>query len=189
MPTTVRSAVLLVLLLVVLSGCTPAQVPTPTPTSTPVGIAVPPRQPAPTPADFPAVLGDPFNISVGASVVFTGAELRLTFLAVKNDSQCPIDAVCVRAGDATVQLSVQAAVADAVPVTLVAGVEDPAKATATVDGYSLTALDLSPAPFASKPISQGDYVLRLVVRPVRQRKTAPTGGLSLSEGTGDATNA
>ncbi len=161
MTSMVRSATLLLVLLTGLVGCTPL---TPVPTSTPFGNAVPSRQPTPTLGDVPAVIGQPFDISIGASVLITGADLRVTLVGVENDSRCPVDVTCVRAGDATARLLVQVGRGEIAPASLIVGHEDPAKSRATIGSYTLTALDLAPAPRSTRPITQGDYVLRLVVR-------------------------
>ena len=42
-------------------------------------------------------LGRAFSMKIGESI--TVGDLRLTFRSVEGDSRCPIDAVCVWAGD------------------------------------------------------------------------------------------
>src|SRR5688500_20001089 len=43
--------------------------------------------------------GRPFDLRVGDSALTTD-DLRVRFDAVRSDSRCPIDAICVRAGEA-----------------------------------------------------------------------------------------
>lgn len=53
------------------------------------------------PASVP--LGQPFDLRVGESAVVTGG-LKVTFDRVVSDSRCPIDAICVWAGEAVLAL-------------------------------------------------------------------------------------
>jgi hypothetical protein len=46
---------------------------------------------------------------VGETVVVEGAELAMTFTEVVNDSRCPKDVICVRAGEAIVHFMVESA--------------------------------------------------------------------------------
>jgi hypothetical protein len=50
--------------------------------------------------------GSDFELEPGKTVQLAGTGVRLTFLEVVNDSRCPVDVVCVTAGDAEVRLSV-----------------------------------------------------------------------------------
>ena len=57
------------------------------------------------PSSADAVVGKPLELKVGATATLAhGARLR--FDEVRADSRCPIDANCIRAGDATVAISV-----------------------------------------------------------------------------------
>ncbi|MBF8299413.1 MAG: exported protein of unknown function, partial [Dehalococcoidia bacterium] len=110
--------------------------------------------------------GEPFDITVGQSVAVVGTTLRINLTEVENDSRCPVDVTCVRAGDATVKLSVVGAGPQTVPVVLVIGPEDTSKATAGLGNFVLTAIALAPPPVSTQPISQNEYVLRMIVRGV-----------------------
>ena len=50
--------------------------------------------------------GPDFELEPGKTVQLAGTGVRVTFLEVVNDSRCPVDVVCVTAGDAEVRLSV-----------------------------------------------------------------------------------
>src|SRR6185503_3198683 len=46
-------------------------------------------------------LGQPFDLKAGASAVLAN-DLKLTFDRVRADSRCPLDAICIQAGEAIV---------------------------------------------------------------------------------------
>jgi hypothetical protein len=50
--------------------------------------------------------GPDFELAPGKTVQLAGTGVRVTFLEVVNDSRCPVDVVCVTAGDAEVRLAV-----------------------------------------------------------------------------------
>jgi hypothetical protein len=50
-------------------------------------------------------LGRAFSMKIGESI--TVGELRLTFRSVEGDSRCPVDAVCVWAGDGEIALKIE----------------------------------------------------------------------------------
>jgi len=56
------------------------------------------------PGDVP--LGREFVLEPGESATVEGTDVRITFQRVVEDSRCPVDVVCVRAGDAVVALTV-----------------------------------------------------------------------------------
>jgi hypothetical protein len=103
----------------------------------------------------------PFVLAPGETVELAGAQTLITFVSVTNDSRCPTDVTCVRAGDATVHLRVQAAGMGPQDLTLVFG--DPAKESAQFEGYTVTATDLAPAPVSTRTIAQSEYRVTLVV--------------------------
>lgn len=51
-------------------------------------------------------LDQDFELALGRTVSIAGTPQRVTFEAVPEDSRCPIDAVCVWAGNARVSLRV-----------------------------------------------------------------------------------
>jgi hypothetical protein len=50
--------------------------------------------------------GADFELEPGKTVQLAGTGVRVTLLEVVNDSRCPVDVVCVSAGDAEVRLAV-----------------------------------------------------------------------------------
>jgi hypothetical protein len=51
-------------------------------------------------------VGDTVHLRFGEAVTIAQSDLRVQFRNVVGDSRCPIDAVCVWAGDAHVQIAV-----------------------------------------------------------------------------------
>lgn len=100
-----------------------------------------------------------FEVKMKIGETVSIGELRLTFQKVASDSRCPIDVVCVWAGDAEIALEIQqgtqAAVA-ALHTTL-----EPKK---TVwNGYTISLVSVAPARRASEDIDPADYVANLLV--------------------------
>lgn len=102
-------------------------------------------------------LGRAFAMKIGESVTLN--DLRLTFRSVEGDSRCPIDAVCVWAGDAEIALKIEqagkAAVA-ALHTTL-----DPKKTE--WNGYTISLVSVSPSKKAATAIDPADYRAEILV--------------------------
>ena len=102
-------------------------------------------------------IGRAFDMKIGETIGV--GELRLTFRSVEGDSRCPIDAVCVWAGDAEIALKIeqgnQAAVA-ALHTML-----EPKKTE--WNGYTIALVTVQPAPSSGKPIDPKDYRAQLIV--------------------------
>lgn len=96
--------------------------------------------------------------SVGGSVV------RVVFARVVEDSRCPIDAVCVWAGNAVVELGIRAGMGPTFPIQLNSTLEPQA---AEWNGVRMTFLELQPAPRAATPTRPEDYVVKIRVESVR----------------------
>jgi hypothetical protein len=84
--------------------------------------------------------------------------LRVTFGRVVEDSRCPVDVVCVWAGNAVVEIGVAAGMGPTVPLQI----------NATMDpryvdwnGVRVTVLALTPAPRSDTPIKPEDYSVTL----------------------------
>ena len=106
-----------------------------------------------------AAVGQPFVLKLGeiASLPETS---KLRFDNVRADSRCPIDAICVRAGEAIIA------------VTLMRGSGNEAKELQTVPAqsqfsyskYVVKLTELQPYPRASQPTRPEDYVATFVVQ-------------------------
>jgi hypothetical protein len=105
-------------------------------------------------------LGQPFQLAVGESVELDAGALRVSFVGVTNDSRCPIDAVCIVAGDATVRLRLRRGARRAELLELTT----PGNPRGRTDAYEIEVQSLLPAPRAAVPTPPEAYVVGLVVR-------------------------
>ena len=110
-----------------------------------------------------AVVANPgaeFNLALGQAAALSGTGYRITFDRVTEDSRCPIDVVCVWAGDAKIQLTIARSTAPA--DVRILGLSPPNGETDS-DGVRIRFVSLAPAPRQSEPSAKRKYVARLVV--------------------------
>ena len=110
------------------------------------------------------------NLHVGETLRYDGG-LKITFLAVRNDSRCPINAKCIWAGDAEVVLRVKAGNQAARKVTLHTNLKPqtvvipaqvfPPGMAGIPKSYVVGIAALTPQPEAGKKTLQSDYRLKL----------------------------
>jgi hypothetical protein len=106
-------------------------------------------------------LGSPFDLKVGNSAVVPGG-LAITFDAVTADSRCPIDAMCVTAGEATVAMTLSGSRARVQREWRT----NPTNFSVSYDGYEIELRALQPFPSGGKTITQSDYIATIqVLRP------------------------
>ena len=104
-------------------------------------------------------LGQPFDLKAGTSAVVADG-LKLTFDRVRADSRCPLDALCIQAGEAIVVLTLsQSAAAQA---------EREVRTTAALSeasylSYVIKLVALAPYPRSTQQIRPEDYVATLTV--------------------------
>lgn len=111
------------------------------------------------PASPDAVVGKPFELKIGATATF-GNGTRLRFDAVRADSRCPIDANCIRAGEATIAISVARPGAAFEAREL--RTDAPASQISYAD-YVIRLTELQPYPRSDRPATPGDYVATFIV--------------------------
>lgn len=110
---------------------------------------------APSLTAIPA--GSEFELSPGATVQLAGTGVALTMIDVANDSRCPIDVVCVTAGDADVRFRVRGEGSDStVSLHLM---REPKGVT--VGAVRIELMDLAPPNHAEAPPAPGDYRARI----------------------------
>ena len=102
----------------------------------------------------PVSLDEPFVLAPHERAVVEGANLRVEFLEVTGDSRCPIEAMCVWAGDATVHLNLRDAGTNT-RYELHTG--DPARMTLVHRGFVVHLVGLQPLPSSLRPIAPADY--------------------------------
>jgi len=102
-------------------------------------------------------MGRAFDIKIGETIGV--GDLRLTFRSVEGDSRCPIDVVCVWAGDAEIALKIeqgsQAAVA-ALHTML-----EPKKTE--WNGYTISFVSIAPSRNSATALDPKDYRAQIVV--------------------------
>jgi hypothetical protein len=113
---------------------------------------------------LPVELDSEFQLSINqtAHVVMDG--LQLTFRNLTEDSRCPVGAVCVWEGQATVALRLARQGQRLGDVTLTSRAGNEALATVEFEGLIIRLLKVEPYPDVAKPpIEIEDYVLTLEV--------------------------
>lgn len=102
--------------------------------------------------------GQPFELRLDQTATVDG--LRIRFDAVRSDSRCPMDALCVRAGEAVIAVTLSA------PGESSAGRElqtVPAMAQTTYSRFTITLSQLQPYPRSDRQIQGNDYIATLIV--------------------------
>lgn len=126
------------------------ETPPPTPTATELASTA---TPAPAPTSTTVTLGVGEVADIGG-----GWTLRLD--AVEGDSRCPVDVVCVWAGEATAVLTVTSPSREASEVRIVLS---PDEGSESVAGIALNAYDLLPQPLSTAPIDPAAYRVTIEV--------------------------
>lgn len=85
----------------------------------------------------------------------------LRFDRISHDSRCPVDVVCVTAGDATAELSLLRPSERTLELGLHGTFGTPT--LIEVEGYRVEAVDLAPAPHSERPIEPARYRLTLLL--------------------------
>jgi hypothetical protein len=106
-----------------------------------------------------AVVGRPFELKPGAVSVLPDGT-RLVFREVPADSRCPMDVMCVWAGDATVAIRLTPSQSAAESRELHT---QPAGSTISYANFTITLSALAPYPRSTQPIRPDDYVATFVV--------------------------
>jgi hypothetical protein len=106
---------------------------------------------------FEREIGRAFEMKIGETI--SVGELRLTFRSVEGDSRCPIDAICVWAGDAEIALRIEQGSQAA--VAALHTVLEPKKTE--WNGYTIALVSVSPARSSTSPIDPKDYRAQLIV--------------------------
>jgi hypothetical protein len=95
------------------------------------------------------------TLCVGQEVPAPEGVARIALLAVRNDSRCPVDAMCVWQGNAEVEIGVTFGMGPTVPYVLNTGLEPRAVVLGT---FRLTLAELWPEPVSFRSIPQDRYV-------------------------------
>jgi hypothetical protein len=109
------------------------------------------------PTDVP--LGQSFDLRTGTSATLSDG-LKVTFNSVPNDSRCPMDAICIWAGDAIVKVALSQSDGNMAERDVHT---DTNGAQAAYLSYSIKLVTLAPYPRSDRPIRPEDYLATLVV--------------------------
>ncbi|MBI2821748.1 MAG: hypothetical protein HYX74_05940 [Acidobacteria bacterium] len=99
-------------------------------------------------------LGAPVRLAINQTALFRPDNLKVTFWNVTEDSRCPVDAVCIQAGWATVALRVSSDGANLGEFLLSTR---EGRETASTASHSIRLAAVEPAPVASRRLSIADY--------------------------------
>lgn len=101
--------------------------------------------------------GADFELEPGKTVQLAGTGVRVTLLEVVNDSRCPVDVVCVTAGDAEVRLAVVGEGEDRTVSLHV--MQEPR--SVTIGAVRLELTGLTPSPRSTVTIAPAEYRARI----------------------------
>ena len=107
-----------------------------------------------------AALGQPFEVRAGTTAELPDG-IRLRFDSVLSDSRCPIDAICVRAGEAVVAITLSKA--GTVTAEFDVQTDPPDRRSANYSGHSVTLTALQPFPRSDRQVQPSDYVATFIV--------------------------
>jgi hypothetical protein len=96
-------------------------------------------------------------------------DMCITFSKVKQDSRCPKEVNCVRAGEANVEVIVQQSSKKAKTVMLTIDasgvVSERNNLIAETSHNKIYGFSLTPYPVANRPIATENYILEIVIKP------------------------
>jgi hypothetical protein len=104
--------------------------------------------------------GDTVWLRAGQSAVIGRTGVQLVFREVVADSRCPIDAVCVWAGDAEVRLQARSGLGSWTTLVVHSYVEPRA---AQYGAFTVRLLEVAPALTSTDRVQPGDYAVRLEI--------------------------
>jgi hypothetical protein len=107
-----------------------------------------------------ALIGKEFSLGIGQTANIEGEKLVIKFKAVLEDSRCPVNVVCVWAGNGKVEFEILDIDGQNKTVTL--NTEEEPRAT-TLKGHNLKLISLNPPRIDGVSISPGDYSVKLLV--------------------------
>jgi hypothetical protein len=101
-----------------------------------------------------------FSLGIGQTASIEREKLFINFKAVLEDSRCPVNVVCVWAGNGKVEFEILDI--DGQHKTLTLNTEDEPRAT-TLKGHKLKLISLNPPRVDGVSMSPGDYSVTLLV--------------------------
>ena len=107
-----------------------------------------------------AVAGQPFEVRAGSTAELPDG-IRLRFDSVLSDSRCPIDAICIRAGEAVIAITLSKAGSAAARFDV--QTDPPDRRSASYSGHSITLTALQPFPRSDRQVQPSGYAATFVV--------------------------
>ena len=107
-----------------------------------------------------ALIDKEFSLGIGQTANIDGEKLVIKFKAVLEDSRCPVNVVCVWAGNGKVEFEILDIDGQNKTVTL--NTEEEPRVT-TLKGHNLKLISLNPLRIDGVSISPGDYSVKLLV--------------------------
>lgn len=107
-----------------------------------------------------AFIDKEFSLGIGQTASIEGENLIIKFKAVLEDSRCPVNVVCVWAGNGKAEFEVIDI--DGQNKTVSLNTEDKPRAT-TLKGHKLTLISLNPPRIDGVSISPGEYSVTILV--------------------------
>lgn len=109
------------------------------------------------PAARKAVPAGDIVLQYGEEVTIKGAGISLKFSDVNSDSRCPIDVICIWAGNAGVVLQIRGL--ESPEQVVVNTTTEPG--SVTISGYVIALTRLDPYPHSTRRIEKKDYAATL----------------------------
>src|SRR5262245_11884411 len=106
-----------------------------------------------------AVVGTPFQLKLGALQSLPDS-VMLRFDNVRSDSRCPIDAICIRAGEAIIAVTMMRGTGNEARELQTV----PAQSQFTYSKYVVRLTELQPYPRSDRPTRPEDYVATFIVQ-------------------------
>ncbi len=106
------------------------------------------------------LIGKEFSLGIDQTASIEGEKLVIKFKAVLEDSRCPVNVVCVWAGNGKVEFEILDIDGQNKTVTL--NTEEEPRVT-TLKGHNLKLISLNPPRIDGVSISPGDYSVTLLV--------------------------
>ena len=106
-------------------------------------------------------LNQPFEMTIGQTVVATGQDLEIKFEDITEDSRCPKGVVCIWAGQVSVLVEMTAKDGQE---TLTLTEPGPSGLNISTYRQYRISYQISPYPEAGRAISKGDYKLQLTIK-------------------------
>lgn len=117
--------------------------------------------PPPPPETPVAAAGERFQLRPEESMQIAGTPVKITFEKIVSDNRCAVDVVCIVAGEARALLRLDQRGKLSIGFELDTG----RTPRATVNGYRVSLVGVSPAPLSTIQIDPRSYVVELIINP------------------------